>query len=96
MKRGLILVIVAIAAIVNGGQQREAYPGQSEHREPPKGWFCSSHPNAPLDHQCACEKTCTKNDDGTVTIKEDSMPGRCKVYCHPSHCTCPIKCVPQT
>ena len=100
MKRGLLLFILLIAAVAAGGQQREAYPGQGEHREPPKGWMCSNHPRAPRDHKCDCQRTCAKPTDedgnvidGPMVVTEDT---KCKVWCHADHCACPVKCGGET
>jgi hypothetical protein len=93
----VMLTCAAVGFAVGGGQQRhEPYPGQGEHAEPPKGWFCSSHPSAPRDHKCDCKKTCAKPTDedgntidGPMIVTEDA---RCTVFCHKDHCACEVKC----
>ena len=94
MKRWIVLAIVLASAAF--AQQREDYPGQSGHAEPPKGWNCTSHPSAPADHKCDCKKTCTKPTDeegnaieGPLVVTEDP---KCKAYCHADHCTCEVRC----
>lgn len=84
---GVLLCALVLAAFAGA---QEPYPGQSEHREPPEGWVCSNHPNAPKDHKCGCNPECTKNDDGTMTIQEDV---KCTVYCwKEKHCACAHQC----
>lgn len=80
----------ALIASAFAEPQKEAYPGQREHKEPPKGWTCSNHPRAPKDHKCGCNPECTKNEDGTMTIAEDPA---CTVYCwKEKHCACAHQC----
>ena len=90
MKQLLIAAMVLAAGIASGYQEREAYPGQREHKEPPKGWMCTSHPSVPKNspHHCECKRMCAQGPDGRHVI-EDS---KCKVYCHPKSCTCPSGC----
>lgn len=77
-------VVFAVAS------QSEQYPGQSHHGEPPAGWVCSNHPNAPKDHKCGCNPTCSKDESGKVTIAEDP---KCTVYCwKDKHCACEHQC----
>jgi hypothetical protein len=97
MTRGLMVIIVFVAAVASGGQEREAYPGQRNHAEPPKGWTCTQHPNVPKSspHHCECQRTCVQNTDQNgqpmegMHVAEDS---KCKVYCHPKSCACPTSC----
>jgi hypothetical protein len=65
MTRGLMVIVVFVAAVASGGQEREAYPGQRNHAEPPKGWTCTKHPNVPKSspHHCECKRTCVQNTD---------------------------------
>lgn len=96
MKRLFILAIVLVAAIAHGGQQREAYPGQSHHGEPPKDFFCTNRKDAPKAHQCSCHRTCAKptDEDGNPVAgpAEPQEDAKCSVYCWQKHCTCPTKC----
>lgn len=67
----------------------EAYPGQSQHAQPPEGWFCEHPTPETLEtmdpaHICNCERSC----DESGTVREDNM--RCSVACHPDSCKCPV------
>ena len=90
MKRGLILIAVLMAAVANGGQEREAYPGQSSHATPPKGWYCTTDKRAAKDHQCDCHRECGTDDAGKKTPAPEDP--KCTVWCHKDHCGCPVKC----
>jgi hypothetical protein len=73
----------------------EAYPGQRDHAEPPKGFFCS--PTAKdAAHKCACKRMTMATPDDThceqTPVEEDA---KCTVYCHADHCRCPVKCVTE-
>ncbi len=77
----------------------EAYPGQRDHKEPPKGWTCSPLAKDKA-HRCQCkrmalfteeqvkENTCCE-EVPRVQAAEDS---KCAVWCHKDHCDCPITC----
>ena len=75
--------------------------GQITHGpEPPEGWFCTPDKEAPADHQCSCQRSCspkldcdeegncTPSPEGGMEVHEDAQ---CKVYCHKDHCGCPVK-----
>lgn len=66
---------------------------QTHGPEPPEGWFCTHDTHAPEDHQCACVRTCSRGEDGTLIVTEDA---KCKVYCYKDHCTCKPKGCEQT
>jgi hypothetical protein len=91
MTRGLMLIVVFVAAVASGGQEREAYPGQREHKQPPKNFFCSNHPNTPKTHKCGCQIACVKNEE-TGQVEEHEDP-KCTVYCWAkTHCACEHQC----
>jgi len=97
MKRWVILIVVLASAAF--AQQREQYPGQSEHGAPPAGWYCTNHPNADANHKCGCVRKCVPeldeegNPTGKDVVQEDA---KCGAYCHADHCACPIKCKGET
>lgn len=70
-------------------------PGNPGHQTPPEGWTCS--PNAiEASHRCACHRTeiCEPSDDGeggTVPAGGTREDPICTVYCHLSHCQCPVE-----
>lgn len=93
------LAAAAVLALLMLGQQPPDYPGTPsnpwpEHQEPTPGWTCS--PTGKGAHECHCHRMIVDNGDdsgedcGSGPIVEDSG---CKVYCHASHCTCPVACV---
>ena len=70
-------------------------PGNPGHKAPPEGWTCS--PNAlEVSHRCSCHRTriCEPTDDGEGGVvppggmREDPT---CTVFCHMSHCQCPVE-----
>jgi hypothetical protein len=81
----LLMLLVATLA----SAQREDYPGQRDHLEPPKGWYCTHDKRAPKTHQCTCYRMCGKDKAGNPTLAEDVT---CKTYCHPKSCSCPTSC----
>src|SRR5262245_59761430 len=97
MKMRLFALALAVTVTAFAQVRPEQFPGQSEHREPPKDWMCSNLPNAPKDHKCDCKRSCAKPIDpesgeemaGPMTVQEDRA---CAVWCWPDHCTCPVKC----
>ncbi len=70
----------------------EAYPGQRDHREPPKGFYCSTTAKDAA-HRCTCKRmthaTVEDKDCCQTPIEPDST---CTVYCWESRCTCPVTC----
>lgn len=88
MKRWMVLSVVLLVAAVAYGQ-KEAYPGQSHHGEPPKDWACTTRKDAPKAHQCSCHRECAENETGQIVEQEDP---KCTVWCWQKHCTCPSKC----
>lgn len=70
----------------------EAYPGQREHREPPKNWYCSPVAKDAA-HKCQCKPMSTPTADDPkccdTPVTEDKT---CTVYCHANHCLCPTVC----
>jgi len=83
----ILIVVLASAAFA---QQREQYPGQGEHSEPPKNFYCSNHPLTPAKHKCACEPSCVKNENGEMEMHPDP---KCTVYCwEKDHCACGHQC----
>lgn len=99
---GVLAVSVGVAAA-----QHEPYPGQGEHKEPPAGWTCSRDGGGNFDHICNCrgmseqkdpmcktpEKPADPNppDEGGDNVTQGEDPS-CTVFCHRSHCACPIRC----
>lgn len=74
--------------------------GQPGHKEPPEGWNCNrAEHNIDPSHNCDCQRHCPsppdEQDQGgsnpEMTVVEDPV---CTVYCHPSHCRCPLKNCP--
>lgn len=64
-------------------------PDPTGHKEPPPGWTCSNHPNAPAGHKCGCSMKCTKDDEGNVVAHFEG----CSSYCfEKEHCTCSHQC----
>lgn len=70
-------------------------PGNPGHQTPPPGWMCS--PDAlEASHRCAChrQRICEPQDDGEGgTIPPGGMreDPTCTVFCHMSHCACPVE-----
>ena len=83
--RTLALLVVLTAALV-AQQPDEAYPGQSEHREPPPGWMCHRPPVDLSGDQakwCGCERVV--DQDGVVHADKE-----CATWCwEAQHCECP-------
>ena len=61
-----------------------------EHTEPPKGWLCNNRLQTPIDHACACHRTCLW-DPGTKEVREIEDP-QCKSWCFRDHCACLSEC----
>ena len=82
-----ILMILVLGLSLTAQKSSEPYPGQSNHKKPPDGWFCQ-HQNfqlsVPPAHVCKCERVCD-NENGM--INEDRS---CTVYCHKQHCHCGV------
>ena len=98
-KRSLLILAAAVICSITifTQQSGDAYPGQSNHAEPPVGWNCE-RPNSQgfgADHPCSCSRmamtspdgSCAKDLDGTPHIMEDP---KCLVFCHQTHCKCPV------
>lgn len=82
-----ILCLALLLALQVTQEPHEAYPGQSEHRAPPEGWFCEMQNyelSVPPEHVCSCEHMC---DEATGQIIESRD---CAVFCHPLSCKCPV------
>lgn len=80
MKIALLLIALLL-------QTAEPYPGQSNHAEPPKDWYCANQNyelTVPPAHVCGCERMC---DSETGEIREDRT---CTVWCHADHCHCQV------
>jgi hypothetical protein len=60
-----------------------------ERPEPAPGWYCS--PKGERDHHC----TCLRMDRDTQCEGIPQEDPLCRVYCHKSHCQCPVKCEPD-
>jgi hypothetical protein len=79
--------ILLVALLALGAQQsNEAYPGQSNHAEPPAGWMCHRPPvdlSGDQSHWCSCERSC---DPETQVVHTDK---RCATYCwEKKSCAC--------
>lgn len=71
---------------------KEAYPGQSQHAEPPKGFYCSAQAKDAA-HKCTCKRVAIKTKEDPDCCDAVPMEDKgCTVWCWPGHCTCPIKC----
>lgn len=82
-----LLLALLTATLVLAQQPDEPYPGQRNHQEPPKDWYCMGQNyelSVPPAHVCACERMC---DTETGQLHEDQ---KCTVYCHHDHCHCQI------
>lgn len=82
-----LLLALLVAVQVTQDPPREQYPGQSQHAEPPKDWFCMPQNytlTVPPDHACNCERSC---DETTGKIREDQ---KCGSFCHADHCKCEV------
>lgn len=95
--------LFGVVLVAQGG--REAYPGQAQHREPPKGWYCVPTDTAKRmetdPHACDCLgmisdplcSTTSKDESGNeVTTPATTENSKCRVYCHKDHCTCMRLC----
>ena len=73
--------------LAQGPDPTRPFPG---HEAPPAGWFCE-HEAADPAHACTCHRTriCEAESDD-IRVQEDFA---CKVWCHQTHCHCPIECV---
>lgn len=66
-------------------------PGNPGHKEPPAGWYCSTH-SPEAAKRCACHRVDTHPlCEGEPT--EDNAT--CLVACHRAHCHCAVECRPQ-
>ncbi len=88
----LRLAVVLFAVVMFQAEPPEAYPGQHQHAEPPKGWFCS--PTAKVKaHECHCKRmTHATTDDPVCEDTHVAEDAQCSVYCHMDHCLCPVTC----
>lgn len=97
-----VLILLAVLLLAQAPQQPELYPGQSEHKEPPKDWVCKrpeidrigkQTPDEQA-HWCSCERMC---DPETQVVHEDKA---CSSWCWPTHCTCGMsnanRCMPES
>jgi hypothetical protein len=77
-----LLFALTVAAVLQ--RPEEPYPGQSQHGQPPEGWFCE-HQNyalsVPASHACSCERSCDENG----AVVEDK---KCTTWCWPKSCKC--------
>jgi hypothetical protein len=85
----VIVLSISLALLAQGSD--EPYPGQSEHREPPKGWYCTPDAAQPA-HRCACKNMAKDKDDPICKKPEPEDDPQCRSYCWKSHCLCQIKC----
>jgi hypothetical protein len=69
-------------------QQWNPRPGNPEHQEPPKDFFCSNDA-ADEPHQCACHRECV-DDDGTGKPGVSEDHAQCTTNCYKDHCHCRI------
>lgn len=89
--------------LAQGG--KEAYPGQSEHKEPPKGWYCVPTDTAKRmesdPHACDClgmisDPMCTtkgQDESGNeVETPRSNENAKCRVWCFRDRCTCTRLC----
>jgi hypothetical protein len=95
MKIRYLVLLLAVATAAYA--QKEVYPGQSGHKEPPKDWACTNRKDAPKAHQCGCHRTCAKptDEDGNPVAGAPAQPQedpKCSVWCWQKHCTCPTTC----
>lgn len=90
MKRFFLLTLLMGGVAFAQGSD-EAYPGQSEHREPPKGWYCTPDAVQPAQ-RCACKNMPRDKNDPTCSTMEPEDDNACKVWCHKDHCACKIRC----
>lgn len=85
-------LLLALVLLVAPQKADEAYPGQSEHKEPPKDWMCKRPEIDRLgkagaeeqSHWCSCERI---YDADLQWMHNDEQ---CAVHCHEDHCTCPV------
>jgi hypothetical protein len=101
-----VLLLAFFVGVLFAQDAPEPYPGQSEHREPPVGWFCWPAQNAEHlkteAHACDCRGMVEDKDPMCTTQGEDEdgnpieVPlgesAKCKAWCHKSHCTCARLC----
>lgn len=79
-----LFLALSVALALAGQQSDEAYPGQSNHAQPPSGWTCEHQNTAlsvPPEHTCSCERHCDENGK----IVEDQ---KCQAWCWPDSCKC--------
>lgn len=84
------------SAVMDAAYQQapEAYPGQRQHKEPPKGWFCAPT-GKDAAKNCHCKRMGhpTKEDPDCEFLDEVVNDSTCTVYCwETGHCLCHITC----
>ncbi len=84
------LLAFAVGAVAAQQDPGDAYPGQHDHAEPPKGWYCFPDAKEP-SHRCAC-KNMARDKDDPVCLKDTEEDQACAVWCHKDHCGCQMAC----
>lgn len=67
----------------------DAYPGQSQHKEPPPGWVCEKDAKDPA-HDCHCQRHFIPDPDDKDCCHDIMEDRGCSSYCWPKHCHCPV------
>ncbi len=84
-----LMMLVALTQ----AQPPEAYPGQRQHKEPPKGWMCTTNDKNPAK-RCHCKKMAKATPEDPV-CEEQEIPedSQCTVWCWMGgHCACDVQC----
>ena len=90
---GCMKFLLAFSIVMTIFLQKEPYPGQGSHAEPPANWFCSSNAKDKA-HVCHCKRMIHANvDDPVCEFQQPVEDKDCTVYCHPKHCHCEVSCV---
>ncbi len=85
--------LMMLVALTQGPPKVQPYEGAAEHKEPPKGWFCSTNAKD-IHKRCPCKKMVhsTKEDPmcEDQPIVEDQQ---CYAFCWMNgHCFCDVEC----
>lgn len=97
-----LLGVLALSVGVYAGQRSEPeqYPGQHNHAEPPKDYYCSNHQDADKAHVCFCPgmvadpmcRTTPGEPPPEPPSDEELRDGKCSVWCYRDRCRCKMEC----
>ncbi len=91
-----IMFAVIVGVLILQAPAPEQFPGQRDHAQPPKDFFCQLKGTKGVDdaHACTCTRMqeTTKADPDCCNAPPAPEDPKCSVYCWKDHCHCKVGC----